>query len=284
MTMVSLLLSNRVKIPKENIREVLYGQGAGDGSDFQKWISKQFGTNVTVENTFDSKHRMKLRMYSQDYLIYSVIGMTVRMQHKRLGIWWRKKAEEFRYGWSEIEVVHKYKKFPFQDPPKMPDGLPRYAKFPIIIQPFPYTKTNIILFHVANYDFKTGDLNKVFKAGVKSVAGLMKDWSSDENNATYKDEMTSIYATREKESTVHVLYPQGEEVANNEGRDVVQWDLTGMNGNIKICRKDLKFLAKGWSVCDFSVGSVTETSIARGRIYAAVKYNGQWRVCVIKTD
>ncbi len=161
--------------------------------------------------------------------------------------------------------------------------MPQYEKFPVIIQPFPYTKTNIILFHVAGYDFKTGDLNKVFKAGINAVAGVMKDWSSDENNAAYKDEMMGIYATREKDKTVHVLYPQGEEVAINEGRDVVQWDLKGIDGSIKICRKDMKLLSKGWSVCNLSVGNVTETSIARGKIYAAVKYNGQWRACVIKT-
>lgn len=72
---------------------------------------------------------MKLRMYEQNYIIHRAVGMTVRMQARRFRIWWRKKAQEFRYGWSAIECEYDMKTPTFQ-PPQMPGGVtPSTAEF-----------------------------------------------------------------------------------------------------------------------------------------------------------
>jgi hypothetical protein len=85
-----------IRIPTSDIAKETYGKGNGSGSWIQQGVSGFFGTNVTVDNHFDKKHRAKLRLYSQDYILYRAIGMTLRMQRRRLGIWWRIQAQEFR--------------------------------------------------------------------------------------------------------------------------------------------------------------------------------------------
>lgn len=104
-----LILKGGIRIPSVDIRKIEYGKGAGDANGFQKTIASIFGTSVTAENLFDEKHRMKLRTFSQDYLVYTSVGMTVRMQQKKLGIWWRTKAQEFKYGWTGVECYYTYK-------------------------------------------------------------------------------------------------------------------------------------------------------------------------------
>lgn len=39
----------------------------------------------------------------------------------------------------------------------------------------------------------------------------------------------------------------------------------------------------GWSFKDLSIKKTSTQEIKRGRIYGAVKYNGEWRACVIET-
>lgn len=52
---------------------------------------------------------MKLRMYEQNYIVARTIGMTLRMQKRLFRIWWRKKADEFRYGWTGLELQYQFK-------------------------------------------------------------------------------------------------------------------------------------------------------------------------------
>ena len=126
---------------------------------------------------------MKLRMYEQDYIIYRAVGMTVRMQKRTLGIWWRKKAQEFRYGWSAIECEYKFPSPTFIDPPKMPNGLPQYNKYPTgMTKKFPFANSKIVLFHIplANYDVTTGDVNGAMAAGMKKLASSINSWFSEQ--------------------------------------------------------------------------------------------------------
>lgn len=77
----SITLTNGVKIPRDRIRRATYTKGGGNGSWLAKGVSGLFGLNVTITNNYNKRHRMKLRMYEQDYIIYRAVGMTVRMQN-----------------------------------------------------------------------------------------------------------------------------------------------------------------------------------------------------------
>lgn len=71
----SITLTNGVRIPQDRVRRATYKKGGGNGSWLAKGVSGLFGLNVTITNNFNKRHRMKLRMYEQDYIIYRAVGM-----------------------------------------------------------------------------------------------------------------------------------------------------------------------------------------------------------------
>lgn len=280
-----ITLGNGVKVPKENIKRTTYVQGNGDGNWLQRTISGWFGTNITLENNFDSKHRMKLSMYDQDYILYRAVGMTVRMQKKTFGIWWRKEAEEFRYGWTAIECEYSFKSSPFYEPPKMPNGVPQYDKYPFAMtKNYPYENSKIPLFHIpyANYDFKTGDVNKLMQKGINLLLNKINAWYRSSQGTPYKDSPRGIYTSYENDQKVSVVFPSGEEIAYNEGREKVRWEMMWFSGTFMVGFTS-NLTGGGFIPSSLTVSSPTTVEINRGRVYGAVKYNGEWRICVIET-
>lgn len=281
----SITLTNGVKIPSNMICRATYGKGNGNGSWLAKNVSGLFGINVTVTNNYDKKHRMKLRMFEQDYIIYRAVGMTVRMQTRKFGIWWRKKAQEFRYGWSAIECEYKFPEPTFVDPPKMPNGLPQYAKYPTgMTKKFPFANSKVVLFHVplAEYDITTGDVNKALQAGMKKLASTIRSWFETSENKDLKNNPRGLFTTRDNDKKIVVIFPQGEEVDYHTGREVVRWDKQWFSGNFKIGFGS-NLAGGGFHYKNVSFSPSKDISIIRGRIYGAVKYNDQWRACVIET-
>lgn len=282
----SLKLSTGVKIPKEKIKRTTYKKGNGDANWVQRTSSGIWGTNVTLENNYDKRHRMKLRMYDQDYILYRAVGMTVRMQQRTLGVWWRKKAQEFRYGWTAIECEYKYSAPSFLEPPKMPNGLPQYEKYPFAMaKKFPFEKKDIVLFHIpyAKYDVTTGDVNKVFDKGVKALVNQMNSWYKSEQGKNYTSNPKGLYTTHDNDRKILVVYPQGEEVEYNDGREVVRWEMSWFSGNFVVGFSN-NMAGGGWTAGVKSFGSSTDVKIIRGRVYGAVKYNNEWRACIIETE
>lgn len=282
----SITLTNGVKIPRDRIRRATYTKGGGNGSWLAKGVSGLFGLNVTITNNYNKRHRMKLRMYEQDYIIYRAVGMTVRMQKRTLGIWWRKKAQEFRYGWSAIECEYKFPSPAFLDPPKMPNGLPQYNKYPTAMtKKFPFANTEVVLFHipVANYDITTGDVNGVMAAGMKKLASSINSWFNDSQNKGLLSNPRGLFTTYDGDRKIRVIFPQGkEEVDYHTGREVVRWDKQWFSGNFMIGFKS-NMSGGGFQYKNMSFSPAKDVSIIRGRIYGAVKYDNQWRACVIET-
>lgn len=266
------------------IKRVIYKNGGGEGSWLTKGISGLFGTNVTVTNKYDSRHRMKLRMFDQDYLIYKAMGMTVRMQKRTLGIWWRKKAQEFRYGWSAIECEYEFKKPAFPEPPKLPNGMYRYQKHPVAMSKnFPFSETDIVLFNlpINDYEVTTGDINKVLLSGLKSLSKTINEWFKNSENARLVNNPRGLYISTKEDKVIKVVFPQGEEVDYRSGREVIKWDERWFSGIFKIGFKynpdgGLKF-------DDLKLSPSNGMKIIRARIYGAVKYDNEWRACIIET-
>ena len=282
----SITLTNGVKIPRDRIRRATYTKGGGNGSWLAKGVSGLFGLNVTITNNYNKRHRMKLRMYEQDYIIYRAVGMTVRMQKRTLGIWWRKKAQEFRYGWSAIECEYKFPSPAFLDPPKMPNGLPQYNKYPTAMtKKFPFANTEVVLFHIpiANYDITTGDVNGVMAAGMKKLASSINSWFNDSQNKGLRSNPRGLFTTYDGDRKIRVIFPHGKEEGDyHTGREVVRWDKQWFSGNFMIGFKS-NMSGGGFHYKNMSFSPAKDVSIIRGRIYGAVKYDNQWRACVIET-
>lgn len=280
-----LMLADKTVVPEPKINRAIYVKGNGDASWLQKGISGLFGTNVVVVNKFDSTHRMKLRMFDMDYLIYKSCGMTVRMQKKSWGIWWRKKAQEFRYGWSAIEIEHDFNKAIFDTPPLRPDGTQAVSKYPdTIFKKFPCPEEEIVLFNVpfVDYDITTGDINAAFQSMTNAAANKITNWLQSAIGTENSSKPIGIYTVFSDDCKMLTVYPQSEQVSYNDGREVVRWESEWDFGFVNVF---FNFGGEsGFSYDKIEMDFVGhKMDIKRGRVYAAVKYNNDWRVCTIET-
>lgn len=270
----SLKLDDGIVIAESKIRRIEYVKDGGDGSWLTKFVNNLAGTSVLAHNYYDDGHRMVLRMFSQDYIIYRSIGMSLRMQERFLGIWWRKKADEFRYGWTNIECEYTYDApNPFAPLTKSPDvinkNLSNCGKTAFYYVPFD------------SYDKESGYIEDVVSSGLE-VQRPVKDSYEDYRGTGFGNNKNSVYTIKfdKDKAYVYVVYPQGEEVAYNTGKEKVRWGYEAFYGNYTA-----GILGSGgsWSLKDMSIKSTSTQEIKRGRIYGAVKYDGEWRACVIET-
>lgn len=280
----ALRLSNDIVISSDNVKKAIYEKGGGSGSWLAKTASSFFGLNVSITNNFDKKHRMKLRMYEQDYIIYRAVGMTVRMQKRKFGIWWRKKAEEIRYGWTEIECEYKYKHPAFTLQPKKGNGPQALSKYPIaMVKKFPFSDSKVILFHIpyTNYDITTGNLNKVFKSGMKSLLPKINKWFKDKQNSNMIDSPRGLFTIRDNDKSILVVFPKMEKISYNTGRVITRWDYKMFSGNFSVGFSST--IGGKYRFDNINISTSKSVSIIRGKIYGAVKYDDEWRACVIET-
>ena len=61
-------------------------------------ITKIFGPAITCHDYFDSKKRIRVRAWNQNFAVYSSLGVKVKSQRKRVGIWWESDADELILG------------------------------------------------------------------------------------------------------------------------------------------------------------------------------------------
>lgn len=268
-------LMDGINIPSYDIRRVSFVNGKGE--DDSNWLDKfgacLFGSNIVAVNHFDDRHRMRLNMYAQDYIICHSVGMKVRMQKRVLGIWWRKKAEEFRYGWSNIEC-----KYTFKNPaPLIPDTTPH-----VLSKSQGYKRdSGVDLFYVPSnlYNTKSGYIEDVLNEGMADMEDIIKKWGDYKKG--FDNNAQSIYTIVTDEDGMHVLvvYPQGEETAYNTGKEKVVWGYDWFRGRYTFA----SLYDTEWKFESLDLTPNKEIEILRGRIYAAVKYNGKWKACIIET-
>ncbi|MBR4794330.1 MAG: hypothetical protein IK038_11820 [Bacteroidaceae bacterium] len=263
-----LVLKDGTSIPKSEIQMVEYAQGSGDANGFQKTISSIFGTSVVAENYFDSNHRMKLRTFSQDFVVYTSVGMTVRMQQKQTGIWWRKKAQEFRYGWTAVECYYTY------NGPSFPTGVTFQNASMLMHDHTNYYEKPIVLFSIPVIDYQVTDktVSALLKSLLQKNQARINSWLN--NNPSYSSNPYSVFSA-DKANGYSMIFPQYEDVETDDGREQVNWDFrVHFQAGVKIG-------GGGVSPTFSPVGDPEKIEIRRGDIYAAVKYNDQWKACVI---
>ncbi len=275
-------------VPESHIGKAIYKVGGSQGGWLNSTLSALTGSsniNVKITKKFDSRHRMKMRMYEQNYIIYSACGMTLRMQKRRFRIWWRRKAQEMRYGWSAMELKYKFNSEIFKDPEKNADGSFVREKYPTaIIKDFPCAKQKGVLFYVPEekYNITNGDCDVVLNQGLASVIDKINAWELTPSNASYLDAPRGIFTVVDKGKSMHVIYPNGQERETNDGREVLRWDKQWFSGSF-----DVNFgygYENGYKVEKIKFEPSKDVDIHRGCIIGAVKYQGEWRICMIKTE
>lgn len=264
-----LVLNDGISVPRADVRVISYGS-EGDANWVQRTISSIFGTNVVATNYFDSSHRMKLRTFSQDFVVYTTVGMTVRMQQKSVGIWWRKKAQEFRYGWTAVECYYTYKG------PSFPSGVTtNFQNANVLLHNhMNYYEKPLLLFSIPIVDYSVTNktISTLLKSLLQKNQKRINTWLN--NYPDYKDNPYSFFSA-DKQLSYSMIYPQYEEHATNDGREQVNWDLRPhFQIGIRVGGGEIKPV--------FSpVEDPEKIEIRRGEVYAAVKYDNKWKACVI---
>ena len=68
------------------------------GSMNSNLVTKVFGPAITCHSNFDSKKRIRVRAWNQNFLVYSSLGVKVKSQRKTAGIWFESDADELILG------------------------------------------------------------------------------------------------------------------------------------------------------------------------------------------
>lgn len=277
-----LKLANGITINSDDIRDLNYDD-KGDGGWLHNAWCDIWGRNIVAYKKFSSKRRMRMNFYEQDYMIYKNIGSKVNMHKKSWGIWWNTKAQEIRHGYSALELIHSFSTETINNMPNNPiDNKPASTyifkhDYPIMLtRNFPFADQTEILFHVpfTDYNATTKNINDLYytllKIG-KANLGLA--------NIIEKKHIESIFSTSAKK--VYILFGSYEAPAiynkkDDEMKFYAQWFPYGLI---------LKFGgSNGTNFKGVSFDKCVKTSLGRGSVYAAVKYDGKWRACRILKD
>lgn len=71
-------------------------------------IAGVVGYSVNCENNFSKRKRVKSVFWAQNWFFYSSVGIKVKMQKRRLGIWWAQDAQNLELGWDKIKYKVNY--------------------------------------------------------------------------------------------------------------------------------------------------------------------------------
>ncbi|MEQ9363163.1 MAG: hypothetical protein RIF32_02915, partial [Leptospirales bacterium] len=64
--------------------------------------NKIFGPSAVCTQNWETRKRIKTKVWNQNYFLYSSIGISVRSQSRKLRIWWAKKTDELVLGYNTV--------------------------------------------------------------------------------------------------------------------------------------------------------------------------------------
>lgn len=291
-----LYLPNGMIIPKTNINDAWFEEGEGDGNWFRKTLSKLLGgTRVDVVNNFSNDRRMVVMLSDINYLITTTCEMKVKMQRKKFGIWWRKKADHIYYGWTPIEIEHKFNNKIFFDPgaPVPPEVEPGTGEnftpsktYPDIMNTkitIDGNKHEVALIEVPlnEYDFKNGNIDNFADNFYAKSYEIQNQWRGYLRENAKSDMPFGLYAANASNSTMYCIYPPFMGQCNDDRNVSIKWCTIFMQGLIgySFHSQDNSFNIKDFDFKNFG----QEISIKRGRIYGAIQYGNQLIACRITT-
>lgn len=269
-----MLLPNGLSLDPSQIRDVDYNS-KGDGTWIHRTTTNLFGKYVIAKNYFDDTHRMTLRFYDQNYIIYAKIGTTVNMQKKKFGLWWNCKSQEMLHGWGPIIVEY-----------SLPNPIPAEAfkhpdmNNPTILnrdrKPFPFNPDRYVM-HIpfTDYDFTTPNLNDAFAKAVKKAFDSASNWAKE---IVIKPENLSLSCAKDKKFYyIHgPFYRTATERKEMSDNFHFNWFAGSFEFTFSIGDtfklKSIKFVNND------------SAELYRGVVYGAVKYNNTWLGARITKD
>lgn len=260
-----------------------------------KFIASIFGVNSYIKENFDSKHRVKVKFYNYNYVLYSSIGVKTKFQKKGwTGIWVKDETERLSAGWDAIVF-----EVPIPNMPKPPySGFPtkgvakaiyQFANFSVEADVITRLDNRIFNLPPEKDIFDNGDLsNALNNLSSNTLANLVKKtWNYAEKSLSYSQYAARREATKSWEqiypSKIVIVMSRWEKSKNNE--DVIDCNFDW--NTIRLTYKgslygDIKLID------DFAKPSFTNRAksykVKKASIYGAAKYKGQLKGVRIVED
>lgn len=241
-------------------------------TDAKTWagevIQGVVGRNVSFKTEFDSKHRLKAKLYYYDYAVYSEIGALSKMQKKNWIGWSGKDAEKIYQIWSNMVIWT-----PFTSVVKYPhvnDGaqIPRFY-LGTQIEKIPGIGREGVVSYFAGRDLSEQELSQFASTNfVKSVIDLKIDIDKDKLDSRT---MAAKYITEKGVYTV--IYPYGKMIENGEEIQSKFSKDFHISIGASVTPGALPDSFKGW-LQTASATSLKTPDLIQGEMRTAAKYNG----------
>ncbi|MDE6282662.1 MAG: hypothetical protein K2L97_01585 [Muribaculaceae bacterium] len=263
-------LNSGTFIYDEDTRLVDYNS-RGDGNTFHYALGRIFGRDISAIKYFNDGTKLLLKVYDQNYIIYSNIGTTLKLQKEKFGFWCDAKAQEMEHGWDP--VIIKYT-LPNPIPPETfihPD----FSNPTISTNlPSPFTIKNRIILRIPwiNFNLSEKDLNKAFSTACTAAFDKASSWFRQQCGDPENMDLMCF----ENKEVYFIHGPYWAHEYNTKGMKTLFYS-KWFPGSFSITFS----LGSSFSVKDIHLSTSDGVELYRCCIYGAVKHNGLWKAAKI---
>lgn len=214
-----------------------------------------------------SNRKLAMTFYDQNYFIYANIGIKVKLQKKKFGIWWNVKADEIHHGWETVCVSYTHGS---NIVPKNPaTGNLELPQFTIYENPVSYDKKAFMIhIPIVNYNLNAGKLlGSVFKNAFNNAKkGLTKSLTDEakkyDSHGLFSLENNKMYIIFGPECRYAV------KKRSLESKFYSKWFPYGIKIGFSI--------GTGFKFNSLEFPDRPRVRLEAGIAYGAVKYCGEW--------
>lgn len=242
-------------------------------TDARTWagelIEGVFGRNVSFETEFDSKHRLKAKLYYYDYVAYSEIGAKSKMQKKNWIGWSKTTASKMYQIWSHIVIWTPYQNTVSYPHTGNSTTIPRYY-LGTVTEDIPGVGKAGLVAYYAGRDLSDAELKSFANSNyVQNALNLLIENLPNQLPNTI---MAAKYLTEKGVYTI--VYPYGKALDNAE---VIQSKFSKdfhIHIGISLTPGALPNNFAGW-VKSASAQGLKTPKLKSGEMRTAATYNGQ---------
>lgn len=236
-----------------------------------KFLESIRGRDEIHTESFGNSNRLRVNFYDSSYIIYSALGVSVKMQKKNWIGWSGTNADEIRIGWDVLEYDAS-SNLSFSPPSNSwnnPSTKPSYYDVDI-----PGSNHKFALFDLTAFGTRVSpiidyDANKIKQQAIKllydQAISLLSPW--EKQNLTNKPFAYLTYAEVFNDKRI-VTVGRDEERSNNNDKMTKTFDWR--TGTLKLSLNSSGGISTSGEVAK-------NFELSRASVYGAAKYANQWK-------
>lgn len=247
----------------KNLDYKKYPRYCSDAKTFiGKILQSLFGRNKAFDYKFTNNRRFSSKFYYYDYIFWSSIGVSTKMQKKSFLLWKEEKAEEIFTGWGEIITETELKGNVLEYPTKL-----RAATITTTGKNN-YTGKGEVVAYVFGLELTDQAIMQAIGKGLQSLLTLIKN----KTGASVASADKLVVVAPSKYYTIHL--PGGKSEYNTSSSNNVFYKELSLGITL-----DLLNLPSDWVPWVASIAKTTyslpNTRLHSGEVRAAVRYDGK---------